>query len=140
MGITSWPAGSQDKKRWARTGSPKQSNQRVIPNVKTFHLMSMSFCCGDRRGQSGQVICCGDRLLLIIKKQPAHPPPVKSAPPSGNLLMSILPKTSITRKGKNEIKDNESKNSPSAVSSEEPVLDTNLNKDEKEDKKTAEAN
>jgi hypothetical protein len=76
---------------------------------------------------------------LIIKKQPAHSSPVKPPPPSGNLLLSILPKTSITKKGKNEIKGSESKNSPSPVSSEEPALDTSLDKNVKEDKKTAEA-
>ncbi len=76
---------------------------------------------------------------LIVKKQPTYPPPFKPAPPSGNLLMSILPKTFITKKAKNETKDNESKKSLSPVSSKEPVLDTSLDKDVKEDKKTAEA-
>jgi hypothetical protein len=81
-----------------------------------------------------------DRLsatLLLNQKTPAHPPPVKMAPPSASLPLAKLGKES-KRKDPKERKGSVDKNSPSSESSEEPVLDTNLIKEEKEDKKIAE--
>ncbi len=81
-----------------------------------------------------------DRLsgtLLLDQKTPAHPPPVKMAPPSASLPLAKLGKES-KKKDPKERKGSVDKSSPSSESSDEPVLDTNLIKEEKEDKKTAE--
>jgi hypothetical protein len=81
-----------------------------------------------------------DRLsatLLLNQKTPAHPPPVKMAPPSASLPLAKLGKGS-KKKDSKERKGSVDKNSPSSESSEEQVLDTNLIKEEKEDKKIAE--
>jgi hypothetical protein len=69
--------------------------------------------------------------------QPAHPLPIKMAPPSAELPLAKLGKEPRKKKQR-ERKDSVDEHSPSSESSEEPVLDTNLSKDEKEDKKTAE--
>ena len=81
-----------------------------------------------------------DRLsttLLLDQKTPAHPPPVKMTPPSASLPLAKLGKES-KRKDSKERKGSVDKSSPYSESSEEHVLDTNLIKEEKEDKKTAE--
>ena len=74
---------------------------------------------------------------LLDQKTPAHPPPVKMAPPSASLPLAKLGKES-KRKDSKERKGSVDKSSPYSESSEEHVLDTNLIKEEKEDKKTAE--
>jgi hypothetical protein len=71
--------------------------------------------------------------LQITRKQPAHPLPIKMAPPSAE-----LPLTKLEMKKQKERKHSVDKHSPSTESSEEPVLDTSLIKEEKEEKKTAE--
>jgi hypothetical protein len=71
--------------------------------------------------------------LQIIRMQPAHPLPIKMAPPSAE-----LPLTKLEKKKQKERKLSDDKHSPSMESSEEPVLDTSLIKDEKKEKKTAE--
>ncbi len=81
-----------------------------------------------------------DRLsatLLLDQKTPAHPPPVRMAHPSASLALAKLGKES-KKKDPKERKGSVDKSSPSSESSEEHVLDTNLVKEEKEDKKTAE--
>ncbi len=60
--------------------------------------------------------------LILLKRQPAHPAPFKTAPPAANLLLGILPKTSTKRKEHKENKSSESKGSPALTSSEETVL------------------
>ncbi len=80
--------------------------------------------------------------LEIARKQPAHPPPLKTAPPSASFPLVKLVKEHKKKKDPKERKISVDKNSPPSESSEEPVLDTNLNliKEEKEEKKTAEVN
>jgi hypothetical protein len=76
--------------------------------------------------------------LLLIKKQPAHPLPIRMAPPSAGLPLAPRLEKEPKEKAQKDRRNSVDKNSPSSVSSEEPVLNTDLNKEEKEDKKTAE--
>jgi hypothetical protein len=76
--------------------------------------------------------------LEIVRKQSAHPPPVGMAPSSASSPLTKLDKEPKKKKDPKERKGSVDKNSPSSESSEEPVLDTNLIREEKEDKKTAE--
>jgi hypothetical protein len=76
--------------------------------------------------------------LEIVRKQTAHPPPVRMALPSASLPLTRLDKEPKKRKDPKERKGSVDKNSPSSESSDEPVLDTSLIREEKEDKKTAE--
>jgi hypothetical protein len=76
--------------------------------------------------------------LEVLRRQPAHPPPVKMAPPSASLPLTKLDKEQKKKKVPKESKGSVDKNSPHSESSEEAVLDTNIVKDVKEDKKIAE--
>jgi hypothetical protein len=75
--------------------------------------------------------------LLLLKKQPAHPFPIKMAPLSAGFPLAKLEKEP-KKKGQKERGNSVDKTSPPSDSSEEAVLNTDLNNGEKEDKKTAE--